>query len=194
MLHPCIIPVYHSNCYLSNLSICLALFVYLPAYRICISSHLPCILSVCLSVCLISVSVYLPLCTCVLSRSVASDSLRPHVLQPTRLLCPWGFSRPEYCSGLPCPPPVGGIFPTPGMELRSPAWQADCLPAEPPERPKNTAVDGLSLLQGIFPNQELNCSLLHCRRVLYPLSFQAKPIYLSSVLSGDKIPICQVDR
>ena len=27
-----------------------------------------------------------------------------------RLLCPWGFSRQEYWSGLPCPPL--GIFPT----------------------------------------------------------------------------------
>ena len=29
------------------------------------------------------------------SRSVMSDSLRPHGLQPTRLLCPWDFSK-EY--------------------------------------------------------------------------------------------------
>ena len=28
----------------------------------------------------------------VLSRSVVSDSLLPHGLQPARLLCPWGFS------------------------------------------------------------------------------------------------------
>jgi len=34
-----------------------------------------------------------------------SDSLRSHGLQPTRLLCPWGFSRQEYWSGLPCSPP-----------------------------------------------------------------------------------------
>ena len=26
---------------------------------------------------------------CVLSRSVLSDSLRPHALEPARLLCPW---------------------------------------------------------------------------------------------------------
>ena len=46
----------------------------------------------------------------VFSRPVVSDSLRPHELQPTRILCPWGFSGQEYWSGLPCPPP--GIFPT----------------------------------------------------------------------------------
>ena len=40
-----------------------------------------------------------------LSCSVMSFSLRPHGLQPARLLCPWGFSRQEYWSGLPFPPP-----------------------------------------------------------------------------------------
>ena len=47
-----------------------------------------------------------------LSRSVVSDSLRPHGLWPIRLLYPSGFSRQEYWSGLPCPPPE--IFPTQG--------------------------------------------------------------------------------
>ena len=36
----------------------------------------------------------------VLSCSVVSDSLRPCGLQPTRLLCPWGFFRQDYLSGL----------------------------------------------------------------------------------------------
>ena len=44
-------------------------------------------------------------CCVVLSCSVVSDSFRPHELQPTSILCPWGFSRQEYWSGLPCPPP-----------------------------------------------------------------------------------------
>ena len=33
--------------------------------------------------------------------SVVSNLLRHHGLQPSRLLCPWGFSRQEYWSGLP---------------------------------------------------------------------------------------------
>ena len=37
---------------------------------------------------------------------------------------------------------------------------------------QNTGVDSLSLLQGIFPIQELNWGLLHCRRILYHLSYQ----------------------
>ena len=45
------------------------------------------------------------LCCAVLSRSVVSDSLQPHGLQPARLLCPCSFSRQKYWSGLPCLPP-----------------------------------------------------------------------------------------
>ena len=40
---------------------------------------------------------------------------------------------------------------------------------------KNTGVDSLSLLQGIFPTQGLNPGLLHCRRILYQLSYQGSP-------------------
>ena len=67
-----------------------------------------------------------------------------------------------------------GIFPTqgsnPGLQPRSPALQADSLPAEPQEKPKSTGKGSLSLLQWIFPTQELNQSLLHCRWILYQLS------------------------
>ena len=41
-----------------------------------------------------------------------------------------GFSRQEYWSGLSFPSP--GDLPDPGIEPRSPAWQADALPSEPP--------------------------------------------------------------
>ena len=69
-----------------------------------------------------------------LSHSVMSDSLWPHGLQHARLLCSWGFSRQEYWSELACPPP--GDLPNPGIEHRSPALQAYCLPAELPGKPK----------------------------------------------------------
>ena len=38
------------------------------------------------------------------------------------------FSRQEYWSGLPFPSPVD--LPDPGIEPRSPAFQADALPTE----------------------------------------------------------------
>ena len=79
---------------------------------------------------LFSTSSRSPSLIAVLSHSVMSDSLRPHELQPARLLCPWGLSRQEYQSGLPCPPPRD--LPNPGTEPRSPAWQVDSeLPHKP---------------------------------------------------------------
>ena len=44
-----------------------------------------------------------------------------------------GFSRPEYWSGLPCPPPED--LPDPGIKLRSPTLQVDSLLSEPPGKP-----------------------------------------------------------
>ena len=44
------------------------------------------------------------------------------------------FSRQEHWSGLPFPSP--GDLPNPGIKPRSPAWQADSLPSEPPGKPR----------------------------------------------------------
>ena len=44
-----------------------------------------------------------------------------------------GFSRQEYWSGLPCP--SSGDLPNPGIKPRSPALQADSVPAEPQVKP-----------------------------------------------------------
>ena len=46
---------------------------------------------------------------------------------------------------------------------------------------KNTGVGSHSLLQGIFPTQESNPGLLHCRRILYYLSHQGSPRILEWV-------------
>ena len=53
-----------------------------------------------------------------------------------------------------------GCGPGPGMKV-------DSLPSEPPGMPMNTGVGTLTLLQMIFPTQELNQGLLHCRWILY---------------------------
>ena len=47
--------------------------------------------------------------------SVVSDSLRPHGLYPTRLLCPWDF--PGNSTGVVCHFLLQGIFPTQGSNL-----------------------------------------------------------------------------
>ena len=50
------------------------------------------------------------------------------------------------------------------------------LPAEPPEKPKNTGVGSPSLLQWLFLTQESNWGLLQCRQILYQLSYEGRPI------------------
>ena len=45
---------------------------------------------------------------------------------------------------------------------------------------KNTGVSGHVLLKGIFPTQGLNPGLLHCRWILYQLSYQGRPKRLQS--------------
>ena len=103
-----------------------------------------------------------------------SNSLWPHGLYSSRLLCPWGFSRQEYWSGLSCPLP--GDLSSSGIEPRSPTLQADSLPSEPPGKPKNTRVGSLSLLQGIFPTQELNRGLLQADCL--PAELLGKPVLI----------------
>ena len=97
------------------------------------------------------------------------------------------FSRLEYWSGQPFPSP--GDLPNPGIKPRSPAWQADSLPAEPQGKPKNTGVGSLFLPQGIFPTQESNWGVLHCRWILYQLSYERNPtkgIYMNFKFTENK--------
>ena len=61
------------------------------------------------------------------------------------------------------------------IEPRFPALQADSLTAEPPGKPKNTGVGSLCFLQRIFLTQESNWGLLHCRQILYQLSYEGSP-------------------
>ena len=54
---------------------------------------------------------------------------------------------------------------------RSPTLQVESLPAEPQGKPTNTGMGSLSLLQWIFPTQEWNQGLQHCRWILYQLNY-----------------------
>ena len=78
-------------------------------------------------------------------------------LRPHGLYSPW--NSPGQNTG------VGSL--SLGIEPRSPALQVYSLPAEPQGKPKNTGVSGLSLLQQIFPTQELKWGLLHFRHILF---------------------------
>ena len=132
------------------------------------------------------------------SRSVVSDSLRPH-----GLYSPW--NSPGQNTGTGSLSLLQGIFPTqesnpgllhcrwilyqlsyrealspedlpsPGIKPRSLTLQVDSLLAEPQGKPKNTGVGSPSLLQWIFPTQELNWGLLDCRWILYQLNHKGSP-------------------
>ena len=64
------------------------------------------------------------------------------------------------------------IFPSHGLN----SLQVDYLPVEQPGKPKNTGVGSLSLLHQIFQTQESNQGLLHCKWILYHLSYQGSPL------------------
>ena len=91
-----------------------------------------------------------------------------------------GISWQEYWRGLPCLPL--GDLPNPGIEPRSPSLQVDSLPTEPQGKPKNTGAGSRSFLQRIFLTQELNQGLLHCRQILYQLSYMGSLILNSPIL------------
>ena len=87
----------------------------------------------------------------------------------TRFICPWGFSRQEYWSGLSGPL---WIFPNQGSNpgLQYSRWTLYSLSHT--GKPKNIGVGSLSFLQGILPTQISSWDHLHCRQILYQLSYQ----------------------
>ena len=101
---------------------------------------------------------------------VVLHSLGPCGLQPSRLLCPWGFSRQEYWSGS-LNPPLGDLA-NPGLQH----CRQILLQLNHQESPRKLQwVGSLSFLQGIFLTQESNRCLLLCRWILYQLSYQGSP-------------------
>ena len=68
-------------------------------------------------------------CCCMHACSVMSDSLQPHGVGPTKLLCSW--NSPGKNTGVGCHFILQGIFPTEGLNpclLGLLHWQADSLP------------------------------------------------------------------
>ena len=64
------------------------------------------------------------------------------------------------------------------------------MQAESGGKPKNIGVGSLSFLQGIFPAQESNWDLLHCRQILYQLSYQGTPYLKFNASSVRLLQIC----
>ena len=85
----------------------------------------------------------------------------PHAsgqLSPCAVLCLVTQSGLTLCDPMDCSPPGSSVYgDSPG---------------------KNTGVGCHFLLQGIVPTQESNPGLLHCRQILYQLSYQGSPFHL----------------
>ena len=89
------------------------------------------------------------------SRSVVSGSATPWTVARQAPLSV-GFSRQERWSGLSFPSPED--LPNPGIELGSPALQADSLTSEPPRSPKHShAATKRSCAPQLRPGAGLNC-------------------------------------
>ena len=67
------------------------------------------------------------------SRLFVSNSLQPHVLLPTRLLCPWNF--PSKNAGMGSQTLLQGISPTQGLNSDLLHYRQILLLYEPPGRP-----------------------------------------------------------
>ena len=102
-------------------------------------------------------------------RSVVSNSLRPHGLYSL-------WNSPGQNTGVGSLSFLQGIFfPTQGSNPGLAHCRVHSLPAEPQGKAKITGVGSLSLLQRIFLTQESNRDL-HCRWILYQLSYQGSPL------------------
>ena len=71
---------------------------------------------------------------------------------------------------------IGGLVAKSCPTLATP-WTVACqAPLSMGFSGKNTGVDCHFLLQGIFPTQESNPGLLHCRQILYQLNYEGSII------------------
>ena len=97
-----------------------------------------------------------------------------------------GFCRKEYWSRLPCPPPSD--LPDPGIEPRSPTFQADCLPSEPPGKPQFSSVQWLSRVR-LFATpstaaRQASLSITNSQS-------SPKPMSIESVMPSNHLILCR---
>ena len=86
-----------------------------------------------------------------------------------------GFSSQEYWSGLPWPSP--GDLPDSGVKSRSPALQVDSLQLNHLGSPRILEWVAMPFPRGSSRLRDLsNPGLLHCRGILYQLSYQRSPL------------------
>ena len=119
------------------------------------------------------------------SRSVVSNSLRPHGLYSS-------WNSPSQNTGVGSLSLLQGIFPTQGSNPCGIVKVAQSCPTlcnstpwtihSPWNSPgQNTRVSSHSLLQAIVPSQGSNPGLPHCKQILYQLSQHRSPRILEWV-------------
>ena len=101
------------------------------------------------------------------------------------VLAPFQISNLPKLSRLNCPiGPICIIIELPPLPSKMKVKVAQLCPTlySPRNSPdQNTGVGSHFLLQGIFPTQGLDPGLLHCRRILYQLSYKWSPRILEWV-------------
>ena len=98
------------------------------------------------------------------------------------LLCPWGLSRQEYWSGLPCPSP--GDHPNEGIKpasLLTPLLAGSSLPLAPPGKPSTMClmfkIGGLPKIKRTKPFLVKDCKHFSC--------YQGTTVWKFMFLSGE---------
>ena len=114
------------------------------------------------------------------SCSVVSNFLQPHAL-----FFPW--NSPGQNTGVSSLFFLQVITPNPGIKPRSPALQADSLPAEPQGKPKNIGVGSHPFSSRSSQPRNWTGGLLNCRWILYQLSYHY--LCISHIVS---IPIYRI--
>ena len=103
---------------------------------------------------------------------VVSDSLWPH--GAPLLLCPGGYSKKELPELVSMPCSRGSFQLRDQTQVTRIASGFFTIWAT--KEAQETGVGSLSLLLGIFQTHELNQGSLHCRQILYLLTYQGSPV------------------
>ena len=111
-------------------------------------------------------------CGCMLSRSVMIDSLRPHGLWPTRILCPW--DSPGKNTGVGCHALLQRIFLTPGSNLG--LLHCRLILSEPPGTPSQCLEACSKVWYGsdLCPRAPLLRGLVRLQKVLFHFRDQSE--------------------
>ena len=111
-----------------------------------------------------------------------SDSLRPHGLEPPKLLCPW--NSPGKNSGVGSHSFLQGMFLTQGLNPDVLRYRKILCPLSYQGSPRILKWVAYPFSRGSSPpGNWTRVSCIHCRRILYHLSYQGSPLSLINRVS-----------